>query len=1153
MKHLASGILALLLGGVAISITATADEVYARIRGTVTDASGSIVQGAEVSASNTATGFSKTVASDADGSFQFLQLPVGMYDVTVTKPGFRKFTAQHIVLMLNQVYNLQPALEVGQVAETVTVEANPMQVESSVTQLQTVVDSQKIVDLPLIGRDWTQLQQLVPGVVAGSDRFGTVSRGNAYASNGSQSQQNSFLIDGADSNDIAINTPIVIPSPDAIQEFNFVTNTINPEYGRNSGGVLNAVIKSGTNQFHGGAFEFFRDTALNDPNFFRQPNVFHQNQYGGTLGGPVVKDRTFFFISYQGTRARQAQALPGNTLPTVFSQDQRNGFFPDIAASTAKSPIPLVGENGETFPAGTQYNAIFPTGHIPSQDISPISQKLLTSYVPLPNAPGNLYSYSPVTTQTIDQGIAKIDHHFGQNDAVWVSTFIEDNPQLRALSFGGSNLPGFAEDDTVSSKSFTAAWTHTFSPTMLNELRASYVRINFDSGEPATPVSPASLGFSGINPQNTVGVGVPFIGISGYFNLGFGIQGPAPRIDETYQLTDNLSKVIGTHTLKFGFTGERFAVSNPFAFENNGNYTFAGTGLYSTGDPGADFLLGIPDSYIQSSGAHQVERTYEYYFYAQDSWKIRRDLTLNYGVGYQIDTPLQNKYFGGEAFNCFRPGQQSTVFPTAPEGLDFPGDKGCTASGYNAHYDNFGPRFGFAYSPDAGWLSGGRSQKFVIRGGFGIYFNRTEEELALQNLLAPPFALSSTGIGDVGGNPSFANPFTDIASGQSIPNKFPFAPPKPGDKTVNFAFFEPLSINTTSPNFATPYAMNYNLNIQRELPGAMVMQIGYVGSQGRHLEVAYEGNPITLAGAAACAADATCVANRTIQQILYPSHTQYAPGNTIASAGTQGTIGVSSYNSLQTSVRKNFSHGLTFTAGYTWSHSIDDGSGFEESSTQASSDGRDFNIYNARLSRGDSAFDARHRFVASYDYELPRLRAWDNAFVKYGINGWRVSGITTFQTGFPFTPFDSGFRSLTCSALNYYGCSDGPNGVGAITTFDPRNSSVVNTVANPANTTALPNYWFDPNQFTRQTFGMFGTSGRNSIHGPGINNTDLALQKEVLFSEARKLQLRLEAYNLFNHAQFNLPGANAASTSTFGRITSAHAGRLVQLGAKFYF
>ena len=1134
------------------SAAAFADEVYGRIRGTVLDSTSAVIQGADVTATNTATGESRSVSSEVDGSFQFLQLPIGTYDVTIKKSGFRSFAARHIVLTLNQVYTLQATLELGQVAETVTVEANPVQVEHAVTQLQTVIDSKDIVDLPLIGRDWTQLQQIVPGVVAGSDRFGTVSRGNAYASNGSQSQQNAFLIDGADSNDIAINTPIIIPSPDAIEEFNFVTNTINPEYGRNSGGVLNAVIKSGTNQFHGSAFEFFRDTSLNTPNFFHQPNVFHQNQYGGTVGGPVVRDRTFFFLSYQGTRARQAQGLPGNVLPTVFSQDQRNGFFPDIAQSGALSPVPLVGESGATFPAGTPYSTLFPTGHIPLADINPVSQKLL-AFVPLPNAPGNLYSYSPVTTQTIEQGIAKIDHRFTQNDAIWASTFIESNPQIRGLSFGGANLPGFGENDTVASKSVTAAWNHTFSPTMLNELRASYVRINFDSGEPVNPLQPSSLGFTGINPQNTAGASVPFVGITGYFNLGFGIQGPAPRIDEVYQLTDNFSKVAGNHTLKFGFTGERFAVSNPFAFENNGNFTFSGSGVYSTGDPGADFLLGIPDSYLQSSGGHQVERTYEYYFYAQDSWKIRKDLTLNYGLGYQIDTPLQNKYFGGIAFNCFRPGQQSTVFPTAPEGLVFPGDKGCSASGYDTHYDNFGPRFGFAYSPSMGWLSGGNSQKFVIRGGFGIYFNRTEEELALQNLLAPPFGLVSTGVGDIGGSPSFANPFTDIATGTALNNKFPFTPPRPGDSNVNFGFFEPMSINTTSPDFTTPYAMNFNLNVQRELPGAMVMQVGYVGAQGRHLEIAYEGNPITLSGAAACAADATCVANRTIQQFLYPDHTQYAPGNVLASVGTQGSIGVSSYNSLQVSLHKNFSHGLTFLLGYTWSRSIDDGSGYEESSTQSSSNGRDFNIYNARLSRGDSAFDARHRFVASYDYEIPRVRAWDNAFTKYVVNGWRISGITTLQTGFPFTPYDTGLRSLTCSVLNYYGCSDGPNGIGAITTYDPRNSSIVNTVANPANTNSLPNYWFNPNQFSRQAFGMFGTSGRNSIHGPGLNNTDLALQKEVLFNEAMKLQLRLEAYNLFNHAQFNLPGANSASTATFGRITSAHAGRLIQLGAKFYF
>lgn len=1151
MKKLASFVFALMLACMALSMCAEAQELTARIRGTVTDPTGAGVPGAEVKAINTDTQVTYTVSTGVDGSFQFLQLPVGSYDVAISKQGFRTFTARHIVLVLNQVYALAVPLEVGQLSETVTVEGNAIQVESTVTQLGTVMESQKIVDLPLIGRDWTQLQQLVPGVVAGSDRFGTVARGNAYASNGSQSQQNSFLIDGADSTDIAINTPAIVPSPDAIQEFNFVTNTINPEYGRNSGGILNAVLKSGSNAFHGDAFEFFRDTSLNDPNFFRTPNVFHQNNYGGTLGGPIRKDKTFFFISYEGARNRAGISIPGG-LPVVFSQNQRNGIFSDIASSTTKSPFPLVGENGQTFPAGTPYNEIFPTGHIPGQDFNSISQKLLTAYVPLPNQPGNIYSYAPVQVQTRDQGIAKIDQHFGDRDALWVSAFFDDEPRIQTFAFGGATLPGFPEADNNTYKTFTMSWTHTFSPTMLNEFRAAYVRINMNDVNPVNVVQPSTLGFTGINPQSVQSASVPSISLNGYFSLGFATQGPQPRVDENYQLTDSLSKVIGSHTLKFGFTGKRLAVSNPFFFRNNGLFQFNGAGQYSTGDPAADFLLGIPDSYNQTSGGHQVERTYEYYMYAQDSWKVNNELTLNYGVGYQIETPLQNKYFGGIALNCFRPGEQSSVFPTAPEGLVFPGDPGCSPSGYNTHYDNLGPRLGFAYSPGSGWLSGGSSHKFVVRGGFGVYFNRSEEELALQNLLSPPFGESSGGIGDVGGSPSFVNPFTDIATGQSIPNKFPFTPPKPGSK-VDFTFFEPMSLNVVDPHFTAPYAMNYNLNVQRELPGAMVLQIGYVGAQGRHLEVAYEGNPITAAGAAECAGDPNCIGRRIFQQFYYPTHTAYVPGNIIASAGTQGTIGVSSYNSLQVSLNKRLSHGLSFQLGYVLSHSIDDGSGYEESSSQAASNPRAFNNYNATLSRGDSAFDARHRFVASYDYELPHVTRWSNTFVKYGLNGWRLSGITTFQTGFPFTPFDSGLRSLFYSALNYYGQSDGPNGpMAPVTTLDPRNANLVNTVTTPGNTASLPNYWFNPNGFTRQTFGMFGTSGRNSIHGPGINNTDLSLAKEVRFTETRMIQLRLEAYNLFNHAQFALPASDIASP-TFGRIFSATHGRLVQLGAKLYF
>ena len=359
-----------------------AQEVVAHIRGTVTDPSGAGVPSAEVKATNTQTNVSTTIMSQDDGSYEFLSLPPGTYDVTVTKAGFRTSTSRNITLTLNQIYNLPVSLEVGEVTESVQVEANPTQVETTTTQLGTIIDSKQIVDLPLLGRNWTQLQQLVPGAVSQSDRFN-----GAYATNGSESQQNSFLINGADTMDIRLNTPLIVPSPDSIGEFNLITSTINPEYGRNSGGVLNAIIKSGTNQFHGDAFEFYRDTFLNSRAFF-QPTapVFHQNQYGGTVGGPIWKDHTFFFLSYQGTRNREPDTY-GSGETNVFTQAQRNGYFPDIANSTTASPFAMVGENGATYPAGTPYNVLFPSGQIPAADFNPIALNLLKS-VPLPNLGG---------------------------------------------------------------------------------------------------------------------------------------------------------------------------------------------------------------------------------------------------------------------------------------------------------------------------------------------------------------------------------------------------------------------------------------------------------------------------------------------------------------------------------------------------------------------------------------------------------------------------------------------------------------------------------------------------------------------------------------------------------------------------------------------
>lgn len=1135
-----------------LSCSLQAQEVVAHIRGTVTDPSGAGVPGAEVKASNAQTHVTATVPSKDDGSFEFLSLPPGTYDVTVSKGGFRTSTAHNITLTLNQVYNLPVALEVGQVTESVQVESNPLQVETSTTQLGTVIDAKQIVDLPLLGRNWTQLQQLAPGVVAGSDRFGT---GGNYASNGSESQQNSFLINGADAVDYRLNAPLVIPSPDAIDQFNLITSTINPEYGRNSGGILNAIIKSGTNQFHGSAFEFYRDSFLNARNFFQASSpIFHQNQYGGTVGGPIWKDHTFFFLSYQGTRNRQPDTNSQSQTTNVFSQDQRNGFFPDIASSGALSPVALQGENGATYAAGTPYSTLFPSGHIPTADFNPLSLKLLNQYVPLPNLGVNQFSFNPVETQDLEQGIVRFDHTFGNKDSLWASLFFQDVSDTHSLPFLGSTVPGFGEVDPSTNEQYVAQWTHTFNPTTLNEFRVAFLRFNFAAVSPTSPALPSSFGFTGITPQFANVASMPLVSLTNYFNLGFSANGPQPTRENTYQLDENFSKVIGSHTLKFGFDGRRYEVDDSFDAANNGEYSFGGIGTYSTGDAGADFLLGLPDSFVQESGGVQTFRSYEFYSYAQDSWRVNNSLTLNYGAGYQIDTPLVNHRYDGLYNNCFLPGQQSTVFPTAPLGLNFPGDTGCTTSGYHQHNDNVAPRFGFAYAPDWGSISGGKAKSFVIRGGFGVYFNRAAEELALQQLGAPPFFIASFGASSIGGSPSFANPYADIASGNAAPNPYPFTPAAKG-QPVDFSQFEPLSMNVVNPNFTDAYAMNYNLNVQRELPGQMVLQVGYVGSQGRHLNIVYEGNPISPAGTAECAADPGCITNRAFQAIDYPTHSMYAPGNIFASVGTQGSEGVSNYNSLQVQLKKRLTHGLMFQAAYTWSHSIDDTSGYEGSGAAPGST-RTTNPFNFALDRGDSNFDARHRFVVNYTYDLPIPR-WNNAFGKYVLSGWRLSGITTLQTGFPIIVGDTSDLSLQCpvaSPFSYYGCWDTPNVVGYPGIYNPRNT-VLQYGTNP---TPLPNYYFNPNAFAQETPGVLGNQGRNNFHGPGINNTDLALSKLVKFTETRQVEFRLEAFNVFNHSQFLFSGNITAfedlnAPSTFGRVTTAYQGRVIQLGAKIYF
>src|SRR6202167_1655408 len=1170
-----------LVFGLAWTTPASADNLYASIRGTVSDPAGAVVPDAKLTATNLATGIKYSVTSGKDGLFTFVQLPIGDYDVRVEKSGFKAFAEGRIHLDLNQIFNLQVTMELGVVGDTITVEANAARVETTSMQLGNTISGSQIVDIPLNGRNWTQLQQLEPGVQASSDRFGT------YSTNGAETQQNSFLINGTDTNDTSLNVPLVIPSPDAIGEFTMVSSTINPEYGRNSGAIINASIKSGTNQFHGDVFEFYRDTFLDAKSWFEPTAApFQQNQYGGTIGGAILKDHAFFFFSYQGTRNTSPQQY---TVPTVYSAPERTGDFSADAASfngtpgaaanggpvnPNLSPFPMYGDaaspcpvGGAMCPAGTSYgmyytpgnpligNGLFSTGNIPTVDLKPLAQKLVTQYVPLPNAAANEYLFNPVNTNKQDQYLGRIDETISKRDAVWFYGLYENSPSTSTLPFTGATLPGFASTNPAKYYEFTTAWNHTFSPTTLNEARLAYLRFNFLAVDPISTINPGTYGFTGISAtQAPQFQQLPTMNVTGLFELGFSTNGPQPRVQNTYQVTDNFSKVVGHHTFKAGFNMDRLEINNPFYNDLNGSYSYQGSGVFSTSNPGADFLLGIPDSFTQGSGSIIRARGREYFSYGQDQWQVRPDLTLTLGVAWDIETPYKNLYANGEVMSAFRPGQQSTVFPSAPVGVVFPGDAGINSyGGPTIHYQDFAPRLGFAWSPHG-------NHNLSIRGGIGLYYNRSEEELTLQTLGNPPFSLSAQGAGLLGTAPVFINPYASVNTAvvNGFPtgatnNPFPFTPPKPGQAPANgWGQFEPIGfdMNTEDPRMTAPRSTNYNVNIQYQVTKSTVAQIAYVGNVARHLEGAYNLNPAGVAPgtnqaavAMGCTSDfflATCAnAASTFQ---YGAYT-----NTIGQVGVQVTDFSSNYNSLQASITRHFSDGLSFQAAYTWSRYFDYTSNLENSSFN----GPGLNNFSIADNYGPSANDAPQRLVVNYVYTLPFYKLGHH--LRRVTDDWRLSGITTFQHGFPVQVFSLGYNDLQWSYPDaYYAPPDKAQLTGTPigVNHNPRNNTNAST--------GLPNYWINPAAFTIPNPGTIGNSNRNPFYGPGLNYWDMALSKDIHFTESKFLELRLETFDTFNHANFAQPDANVGDPN-FGRvlgvaqISTNGDGRVVQLGGKIYF
>src|SRR6185312_2671220 len=1025
-------------------------------------------------------------STDSSGYFTVPQLQVGgPYKVTISASGFQTFTATGMNLSVNDNRDVDAKLQVGSSNTTVQVSASALQVDTADTQLKQVMTSTQLEQLPLAGRDPQGLQKLQPGVVEASDRFG------AFSSDGSQTPQNSYLLNGVDINDGTLQDEGFRVNPDALQEESVIVSTLNPEYARNSGATLNQVVKAGTNHLHGNVFEFYRDTFLNStPYFATSIPQFHQNLYGATLGGPVLRNKFFFFVAYQGLHNRTGGANASSTLST----DNFNGTFagdfnyasPDgnldgdssivdidgvqtpVSNSLTTNPIPF-SING--CPAGEPWALCFNGNENVSVDPSnwnSVAANATTKYIPHPNQGtdglGAAYFFNTADTSAADQGIIRLDYRPEDHDTIWGSVIFESSPSFDTLSFGGGTFPGFAMVNAEHIKIFSGAYTHTFNPTTLNELRAGYFRFNFAAVEPANPIEPSAAGFTGVVTQGNVTPGFPYLGV-GLFALGNSYEGPQPRLDSNMTFADNFTKILGAHSLKFGASYEQFRVDNPFSYLNNGYYYWGGASLYTSGDPYLDFEMGIPDGYEQTSNGDINVMSSEIYAYAQDSWKVSPDITLNYGVGWDAEAPTTNAQFGGLGINCWTNSDaESTVFPGAPPGLGFPGDKGCNrAGGPTTHYNRFGPRIGFAWSPSSGpssIIGEEGTHSFSVRGGLGVYYNRDQEEQSLQNLEDPPFLLISQGIGDIGGSPSLAAPFTDVTdvdNTEPMTNKFPYAIPTPGDTDIDWqGLYYQLGLATFAPNYSVPYTMNFNLNIQRSLPSNMLLQIGYVGSLSHRLASWYDGDYITPEGHAACAAHAPITISGNDytcdDSAIRSSIHKYFPGFTSApalaypagvysgfpngipwyvSVARQNTEGSSNYNSLQISLIKARTHGLYFTASYTYSHSLDDGSGYESSTGGGGPRGagvsRNYTPGFTYLNYGDSDFDARQRLAVSYIYEIPVFAAISSRpILRETIAGWELSGVTALQSGFPVAFTQGQDLSLWCDGSSYFGCADVP-------------------------------------------------------------------------------------------------------------------------------
>ncbi len=1095
---------------VLLSVSAAFGQVAtAELSGQVTDASGAVVPGAKVRATNTETVVvAREVTSDSSGLYIITLLPPGSYNLAVEAAGFRRIVQSNVTLQVSQRVRIDFSLQVGQVTETVEVSAAPALLESQSSSVGSVINQSFVSELPLNGRNFVQLAILTPGVNgAGYSVQGTIQSGNRpddrrpgteIFSNGNREGSNNFLYDGVDNNERLIQLIVIRPAIEAIREFKVQTNLFSADVGRNSGAVVDVVTKSGTNGFHGSAFEFLRNSAMDARSFFNTKGTpfppFRYNQYGFSLGGPVHipkvyngKNRTFFFVDWEGYRRNTV----ASSVRTVATEKIRNGDFSDEnrifdPATQRADPTSATGIRRTQFPGNV----------IPRSRWDVPTSRLLAAFpLPTTSARVNNYLANLDGVQNWDQGDARVDHQFTSNDNVFARWSIQHTTTTAPYTFPATSIPGLPKavgvgnEDSFAGPAFNPVqhvvigYTKVISPRLINDFRAGFNRFVLDyTGEGFEPGGPNLGNLIGIpnsnsHPLHTL---LPIINLGTYTGLGHSRSLPIFRRSNTFQYIDNMTFTNGSHTLKFGGDIRRRQITEYQTNRGNGRFNFGrgftneiGSGA-ATGNELASFLLGYAavieqDFTLAWVGARGIESG----LYFADDWRAGRKLTLNLGLRWDYYSPFSEVANRWANFDV----DTATVKIAGRDGVD-------SRAGVRRDFRNWAPRFGFAYQ---------LMDHTVVRGGFGLFYNPNGNGGALLRLQRHiPFG------------PIYNQTNPDTTLGRRVSEGFPAAPEVNFDSAKN-PFGGVIGV---FPGFKSAYAQQFNLGVQHEIaPWQMIVKASLVGNLGRRLGLSMDLNqPLPGPGA------------------VGPRRPFFGVRPALAGISYAVSDGLSSYLSGQLSVEKRLSSGIQVLFGYTWGHAIDDvGTEF------GGGTGTPQDIRNRRADRGNSVYDIRHRATLSYTYRLPSMKR--GAVSKFVLGGWQTNGVVIMQTGLPFTVAHAGANT---------------GGAGG------SRANFVRDATLPSDQRSLQR-WFDIDAFATPAIFTFGNLGRNTLYGPGRWNYDMSLSKDFPVREGLTVQFRTEAFNVFNHPQFGQPAATIGAGGV-GTITSVIGNpRQLQLALRVQF